>query len=352
MREPSLHADAKRSVSAWIASLSWMLGLLAGLLLPWGQTALAHETTIVDLRVQEVAPGDYVWSWGVPAKGKPVNEDLHIEWPSVCESRGQGLRCGPTGLAGTVTINGVGKTYSAVLMRLYRLEGHTEVYTLTDANPRVKFQGSQAIDVSEVTSTYGVLGIEHILTGWDHLLFVIGLLMLVGWNRRLFWTITAFTAAHSVTLAASALGWINLRQGPVEACIALSIVLVASETLRTRQTAARRWPASVAFLFGLVHGLGFAGALREIGLPPQHLGWALLSFNLGVEAGQILVLGLCGALIVLVRRIAAQGVHEALGRNPVGWRNPQAYRTVAVYTVGSLACYWSLERLANLITLA
>lgn len=339
-----------RAGRAGVSSARLMAMVLLGLMLALSQTARAHETTIVDLRVQEVAPGDYIWSWGVPAKGKPVNEDLRIDWPSSCESRGQGLRCGAAGLAGTVTINGVGKAYSAVLMRLYRLDGQTEVYTLTDANPRVKFQGSQAIDVAEVTSTYSVLGVEHILTGWDHLLFVIGLLMLVGWNRRLFWTITAFTAAHSVTLAASALGWINLRQGPVEACIALSIVLVASESLRTKPTAARRWPALVAFLFGLVHGLGFAGALREIGLPPQHLGWALLSFNLGVEAGQVLVLSLCGTLILLVRRLTLRGLHEAHQPNPVAWRNPQAWRTMAVYAVGSLACYWSLERLTVLIT--
>lgn len=327
-----------------------LVAVTLGLLLALVPPAMAHETTIVDLRVQEVAPGDYIWSWGVPAKGKPVNEDLRIDWPSTCESRGQGLRCGAAGLAGTVTINGVGKSYSAVLMRLYRLDGQTEVYTLTDANPRVKFQGSQAIDLAEVTSTYSVLGVEHILTGWDHLLFVIGLLMLVEWNRRLFWTITAFTAAHSVTLAASALGWIQLRQGPVEACIALSIVLVASEALRTRQTAARRWPALVAFLFGLVHGLGFAGALREIGLPPQHLGWALLSFNLGVEAGQVLVLSLCGALILLVRSTTQHGVNAPHATNHLAWRNPQTWRTTAIYAVGSLACYWSLERLATLIT--
>src|SRR6185369_5960648 len=118
------------------------------------------------------------------------------------------------------------------------------------------------------------------------------LLFLVGFNRRLVTTITAFTLAHSFTLALSALGWLTLRSPPVEATIALSIMLVAGEALHKQATLARRWPALVAFLFGLVHGLGFAGALKEIGLPENHLSVALLTFNVGVEMGQLLVVGL------------------------------------------------------------
>jgi len=117
--------------------------------------------------------------------------------------------------------------------------------------------------MSEIASAYTVLGIEHILTGFDHLLFVIALLFLVGFNRRLLLTITAFTLAHSCTLALSALGWFTLRSPPVEATIALSIVLVAAEGLHKQPTFSRRWPALVAFLFGLVHGLGFAALSRK-----------------------------------------------------------------------------------------
>ena len=138
-----------------------------------------------------------------------------------------------------------------------------------------------------------MLGVEHILSGIDHLLFVVALLFLVGFNRQLVWTITAFTLAHSLTLASAALGWLTLRSPPVEATIALSIVLVAGEALHKRETLARRLPALVAFLFGLVHGLGFAGALSEIGLPQNHLATALLTFNLGVELGQLVAVARC-----------------------------------------------------------
>jgi HupE / UreJ protein len=154
-------------------------------------------------------------------------------------------------------------------------------------------------------------------------------LFLVGFRRRLVATITAFTLAHSVTLAASALGLLVLRSPPVEASIALSIVLVSAEALRERETLTRRWPALVAFFFGLIHGLGFAGALKEIGLPEQHVSIALLTFNLGVEAGQLLVVA------------AAWGLTLAVAR----FRSAAAVRRPALYGIGALAAFWSLERI-------
>jgi hypothetical protein len=157
---------------------------------------------------------------------------------------------------------------------------------------------------------------------------VIGLLLLVGFNRQLLWTITAFTLAHSVTLACSALGWLVLRSAPVEATIALSIVLVAGEALHQQQTLARRYPALVAFLFGLVHGLGFAGALKEIGLPENHLLPALLTFNAGVEIGQLLTV------------TAAWALWRASSR----WPKVVLARPAVLYGIGSLAAYWSWER--------
>src|SRR5690242_1477012 len=153
--------------------------------------------------------------------------------------------------------------------------------------------------MGEIARAYLVLGVEHILSGVDHLLFVAGLLFLVGFRRRLVGTITAFTVAHSLTLASSAFGWLTLRSPPVEASIALSIVLVASEALRQRETLARRTPSLVAFLFGLVHGLGFAGALKSIGLPQRHLPLALFTFNVGVEVGQLFVVLLAYGLVRL-----------------------------------------------------
>lgn len=183
------------------------------------------------------------------------------------------------------------------------------------------------------THPEALLGVEHILSGYDHLLFVVGLLFLVGFRRRLILTVTAFTAAHSLTLASSALGLLVLRPPPVEATIALSIMLVAGEALRKRETLARRWPAMVAILFGLVHGLGFAGALKEMGLPDNHLWVALLTFNIGVEVGQLMALGVAW----LVYRFAKQ--LPAL---------PQL-RIATLYAIGTMAAYWSLARIAAII---
>lgn len=186
--------------------------------------------------------------------------------------------------------------------------------------------------MGEIATAYLVLGVEHILAGIDHLFFVVALLFLVGFNRRLVWTITAFTAAHSLTLASSALGWLALSPPPVEATIALSIVLVASEALHKGPTLARRWPALVAFLFGLVHGLGFAGALKEIGLPENHLLVALLTFNVGVEIGQLSVV--CVAL--LGWRLAT------------GWPRLALARTPALYLIGAVSAFWSIDRVAGI----
>ena len=147
-------------------------------------------------------------------------------------------------------------------------------------------------------------------------------------------SITAFTAAHSITLACAALGWLSLRSAPVEACIALSIVLVAAEALHNRQTLARRLPTLLAFIFGLVHGLGFAGALQSIGLPQRHLVAALLTFNLGVELGQLLTLGAAWALVTLL--LARPSLQAWVLR----------LKSPALYTIGSVAAYWSWLRIA------
>jgi hypothetical protein len=160
-------------------------------------------------------------------------------------------------------------------------------------------------------------------------------LFLVGFQRRLIWTITAFTLAHSLTLASAALGLLTLRSAPVEASIALSIVLVASEALNRnpdRPTLAQRLPALVAFLFGLVHGLGFAGALAEIGLPQKHLATALVTFNLGVELGQLFAVAVVWALWLLVCKLPAA----------------QKARVPLLYGIGGVAAYWSWLRIAAL----
>ena len=252
-----------------------------------------------------------------------------------CSAQASVLRCGPDGLQGILKIDGVGQRYSAALVKILWLDGQSRVYTLTGSQPTVHLYGSadDRRGMGEIASAYTLLGVEHILSGFDHLLFVISLLFLVGFRRRLVLTITAFTAAHSITLALSALGWLSLRGPPVEATIALSILLVAGEALRSRATLARRWPALVAFLFGLLHGLGFAGALKDIGLPENHLLVALLTFNLGVEIGQLLTVAAAGLLVLALRRLPVLA----------------PARVATLYAIGGVAAYWSIERVATLL---
>ena len=307
------------------------LGLQLCLLL--GAPAMAHEMSMAEMVVHQTDRTSFVWQW--TAGMRSGSDDIRPVWPSGCVAEGSNLRCGEAGLSGTLAMDGVGKGFSAVLVKLHWLDGGMRVYTITAGQPQVQLFGSanDQRGMGEIAWAYAVLGVEHILGGFDHLLFVISLLFLVGFQRRLVWTISAFTAAHSITLALSALGWLVLRPLPVEATIALSIMLVAGEALHTRPTLARRWPAMVAFLFGLVHGLGFAGALKEIGLPENHLLVALLTFNVGVELGQLMAVAAAGLVFLAVRRLPVL----------------VPARVAALYGIGALAAYWSIERIAAIL---
>lgn len=295
----------------------------------------AHEMTMAEIQVREIGPGDFLWQWTASGT-RPAGEVLTPVWPSHCRSESSMLRCGTEGLKGTLSVEGVGKSYSAAVLKVTWSDGQTRAYTITAAQPVVRLYGGaeDRRGMGEIAGAYLVLGVEHILTGFDHLLFVIALLFLVGFNRRLVWTITAFTAAHSLTLALSALGLLTLRPAPVEATIALSIMLVAGEALHRGSTLSRRWPAVVAFLFGLVHGLGFAGALREIGLPDNYLAVALLTFNVGVEVGQLLVVG------------AAYAIYRAVSGAPIA----ALARVPALYAIGGIAAFWSIDRVLAIVT--
>ena len=312
--------------------LKWLFAL--AMALSGVGVAHAHEMSMAEMQLRETQRGEFLWQWGAGEK-RPISQDLTPVWPQGCAADATVLRCGERGLAGTLSVKGVGERYSAAVVRVFWLDGQTRVYTLTQAQPSVQLYGTadDTRGMGEIASAYALLGVEHILGGIDHLLFVVGLLFLVGFRRQLLWTITAFTAAHSLTLASSALGWLSLRSAPVEATIALSIVLVAGEALHRRDTAARRWPALVAFLFGLVHGLGFAGALQEIGLPENHLLIALLTFNIGVELGQLMTVSVCWCLW----RLAAR------------WPAAQRLRTGLLYAIGSVAAYWSWLRIAAVL---
>ena len=323
----------------------WALAALALL----SSAAFAHEMTMAEMELRESAPGEFLWQW--TASGNvPPGQELKLVWPQGC-SVDNGVveagtpdagvvdagmvRCGAEGLRGTLAVEGVGETYSAMMLKVFWLDGQKRVYTFTSAQKTAQMYGSaeDKRGMGEIGRAYTVLGVEHILTDFDHLLFVLTLLFLIGFNRQLLFTITAFTLAHSLTLALSALGLLTLRSPPVEATIALSIVLVAAEALHGQRTLSRSWPALVAFLFGLVHGLGFAGALREIGLPQQHLSIALLTFNAGVEIGQLFVVTL------------AFGLYRALAR----WPTFVMARTPALYAIGTIAAYWSFGRVITIL---
>ena len=323
------------STRRWFSALPLLALLFVSLL--FSARLQAHEMSMAELEMRELSKGEFIWSWGQSGKGsRPIAADLTPVWPQGCIADGQSLRCPEPGLAGSLAIKGVGKAYSAAMVRIAWLDGQTRVYTITSAQPTVMLYGAanDQRGSGEIVQAYTVLGIEHILSGFDHLLFVISLLFLVGFNRQLVLTISAFTLAHSFTLASSALGLLTLRSAPVEASIALSIVLVAAEALRTRDTLARRWPALVSFLFGLVHGLGFAGALKEIGLPENHLAIALLTFNVGVELGQLLTVGLAFGLVKLLGR------YQWFAR----------LRLPALYAIGIVASYWSLGRIVAIVS--
>jgi len=224
-----------------------------------------------------------------------------------------------------------------VLARLVRLNGSVQLERILPVSPRFVVEPSPG--PLEVVTTYTVLGIEHILTGFDHLLYVLGMLILVGGWRRIVLTMSAFTATHSLTLTAAALGWVRVPQPPVEACIALSILFVAREIVqvhRGRPGITVRWPWVVSFTFGLMHGFGFAGALAEVGLPQSSIPIALLFFNVGVEIGQLMFVG---AVLTVIA---------------VGWRAAQRLRLsqpawlwrIAPYAIGGLASFWLVERIA------
>jgi hydrogenase/urease accessory protein HupE len=251
------------------------------------------------------------------------------------------LDCGEKGLEGySITISGLEETFTDTLVRINMLNGavHSEILR---GNAR-SFVVAQSPSALGVMADYFVLGVQHILGGIDHLLFVLCLVILVTGFGNLVKTVTAFTVAHSITLAGSALGYVDVSQGPVEAVIALSILFLARELLVTGQrrsdsgyqpSLTERAPWLVAFAFGLLHGFGFAGALAEIGLPQNEIPLALLMFNVGVEAGQLLFIG--GVLLA------------ALGLAKMKWKIPYQVTSAVVFSIGGISAFWLIDRVAG-----
>ena len=243
----------------------------------------------------------------------------------------------PGGLEGKpITFSGLAETRIDVLARLVRADSSVQLERILAVNPRFEVKASPG--PFEVVQTYTVLGVEHILLGFDHLCFVLALVLIVRGTRRLIWTVTAFTLAHSFTLALATLGVIRIPGPPVEATIALSIIFVANEIIqrrRGRDGLASKRPWLVAFAFGLLHGLGFAGALSDIGLPANAIPLALLFFNVGVEVGQLIFI----AAVLLAMRLA----HRMVAHRP-----ELRHATVAAaYAIGGIASYWLIDRVTG-----
>jgi hypothetical protein len=233
----------------------------------------------------------------------------------------------------TVRIEGLESTMTDALVRVAFVDGTSWVRRLTPQDPAATIP-VRASSWS-VAGVYLKLGVEHILLGIDHLLFVLALLIVTRGTWLLIRTVTAFTVAHSITLALATLGYVHLPSAPVEAAIALSIVFVAAEIVHLRQgreALTARAPWIVAFLFGLLHGLGFAGALREVGLPDGHIPLALLFFNVGVEIGQLLFIGTALGLSALAQRF--------------GPSHTRSLGAAVPYAIGSLAMFWVMQRVA------
>jgi hydrogenase/urease accessory protein HupE len=324
-----------------------LLGLL--LSLGAGQPARADDFRPAYLQMIEGEDHSYDVLWKVPALS--ANETLRVTpvFPSAIEldrphnsySDGAAVTSWRIrvdgGLEGkTIEFAGLSQARIDVLARLTRADGSVQLERIMAYDPRFEVEASPG--AFEVVRTYTVLGIEHILTGFDHLCFVLALVLIVRGKRRLFWTVTTFTLAHSVTLALATLGVIHIPGPPVEAVIALSIVFVASEVLqqrRGREGLAARQPWIMAAGFGLLHGLGFAGALAEVGLPPNAIPLSLLFFNVGVEIGQLLFI----ACVLLVARAVPLLAAGRIDLRPVAIAAP--------YAIGIVASYWVIERIAG-----
>jgi len=302
----------------------------------------AHEIRPGLLQVSETAENSYRIVWKQPLLGdrrlplEPLllpdcsKVDSRLEatasalierWTTVCSAPLQ-----------RVEIDGLNRTLTDVMLEYTELGGDQQRALLRPESPSYELGSGSAGSAW----LYLKLGIEHLLAGYDHVLFVVGLLLLISSTRSLLITITSFTLAHSVTLALSVLGWVSLSQAAVEACIALSIVLLAREALTKQDSLLKQSPWLAAFAFGLLHGFGFAGALRDIGLPDENLWVALLSFNVGIELGQLLLVGVWVGLAALAQRLLPSAQTEQTV-------SPRVHAAMA-YAIGGMAIYWTLQR--------
>lgn len=319
--------------------------LTAALALCAASVAIAHEVRPGFLEITQTAADSYGFLWKKPSGGE-VELQIAPVVPPPCRLVVPGaqqlapgavvvrgtLTC-PGGIAGkTIAIAGLQSTITDVLVRVNHADGRSESHLLRPSAPSVTLDGAGG-GLMERVLGYVQLGFQHILFGPDHLLFVLGLMLIVAGRWMLVKTLTAFTVAHSITLALATLGHVAVPAAPLEAAIALSILFLGLEVVRTWRgdtSFTLRHPWVVAFAFGLLHGFGFASGLAAMGLPKDEIPLALLLFNVGVELGQL--------AFVLVLLVLARSARWA------GLRWPAAMQRLPGYLVGTLGAFWTIER--------
>lgn len=333
------------SGGAWRLAVAVLVGLLAA------AAASAHEARPAYLEITETAAGQFSLLWRTPVLAGmrlPVAlrlpNDVRNQKDTVVQELADSLverrwiDAGPDGLAGQrIEFPGLQLTITDVLVRVELLDGRTWTTIVRPSQPWLEMAASQS--TWEVAGTYVAQGVRHILFGADHLLFVLGLLLIVADRWMLLKTVTAFTAAHSITLAVATLGYAEVPAVPLNAAIALSILFLGPEIVRVwrgETSFTIRHPWVVAFAFGLLHGFGFASALTGAGLPRRELPLALVSFNVGVELGQ---LGFIALILALERAFALLEI-----------RWPRWAQALPGYAVGSLGAFWTLQRVALLLS--
>ncbi len=315
------------------------------ILLTLASLSMAHEVRPAYLDIHAIGSNTYQVFWKVPARagtGLPIA----VHWPQLCKVEGLPhtqlldasyterfkLQCSTPLEDQQVELQGLERLLTDSLFKYTNLDGQVQSALLTPSSTSITIKREP--NAFEVFVTYLELGVKHIWLGIDHLLFVICLLLIAGTFRRVMVTITGFTIAHSITLISAALGLVTVNPAPVEAVIALSIVFVAREiAVGNRTSLAYRFPVAVSFTFGLLHGFGFAAALGAIGLPYKDKLLALLTFNLGVEIGQVVFI----AAVILILNYVARLIDETWQRN---------LTIFADYSIGVMSCFWFLTRLA------
>ena len=307
----------------------------------------AHPLAPSLLEITEVTPRYAEIKWKTPINTVPGNEMLPQLPPQCAHTRELGIKTIGTALVrrlgmycdsplveSTIGVSGIGDSKANVILRIFLLDGRKLNTVLTADNS--SFVIPERESSLYAAWSYLKLGFEHILGGVDHLLFILGLMLIVSDGRQLLFTLTAFTIGHSITLSLAVLGFVNIPQAPVEALIAFSILILAIELTRgrTSQTLMRRFPWAMALGFGLLHGLGFAGALSEVGLPDNEIPLSLLFFNIGIEVGQLLFISVILALRALINLFIF----------------PLPARSVLLfsYIVGSLSAFWFFERMSRI----